>query len=183
MIKTREELEYYIKTDMSRYIARKSWLHYYFFGDESFAIRRFLKRWRKTEYYFNTLNKRNPYKVIRFILSFFIYRRMQLKYSIFLPLNVIGPGLYISHRGGGVIVNAIRVGKNFSISTGCILGMKGTKENRPIIGDNVECCIGAKVIGNVEVGDNVIIAPNSVVVKDIPAGDVVSGIPAKSIKR
>ena len=107
---------------------------------------------------------------------------MQLKYKIFLPLNTLGPGVYISHRGGGVIVNAIKVGKNFSISTGCVVGMKGVKENRPIIGDDVECCIGCKVIGRVFVGNNVIIAPNSVVVKDIPNNHIVSGIPAKTIK-
>lgn len=44
-------------------------------------------------------------------------------------------------------------------------------------------CIGSKVIGRVVIGDNVIIAPNSVVIKDVANGDIVSGVPAKSIKK
>lgn len=46
----------------------------------------------------------------------------------------------------------------------------------------MEITVGAKVIGNVSVGDNVIIAPNSVVIKDIPCNAIVSGVPAKIIK-
>lgn len=46
----------------------------------------------------------------------------------------------------------------------------------------MEIAVGAKVIGNVHVGNNVVIAPNSVVVKDVPANAIVSGIPAKIIK-
>lgn len=44
-------------------------------------------------------------------------------------------------------------------------------------------CIGSKIIGGVVIGDNVIVAPNSVVIKDIEEGDIVSGVPAKSIKK
>lgn len=63
------------------------------------------------------------------------------------------------------------------------MGNKWSNDNRPIIGDNVTCSIGAKIIGKVYIGNNVIIAPNSVVIKDVPEGDVVSGVPAKSIKK
>lgn len=126
---------------------------------------------------------RNVLKMIRFAFSFFLYRRMQLKYRILIPLNVVGPGLYIPHRFGGVIINAKSVGKNCTISSGCVLGNKRDADDRPILGDNVEVCIGAKIIGNVRIGNDVIIAPNSVVVKNVLDKDVVSGIPAKSIKR
>lgn len=47
----------------------------------------------------------------------------------------------------------------------------------------MEIALGAKIIGKVSIGNNVIIAPNSVVVKDIPDNCVVSGIPAKIIKK
>lgn len=183
MITTRKQLREYIEADMSRYKKRKNYLSYFFFGDETFAIRRFLKIWRKTEFYYNTLNKKNFFALLRFSFYFVLYRRMQLQYKLFLPLNVVGPGLYIPHRMGGVIINAIKVGSQFTISSGCIIGKKDSNENRPIIGNNVTCHIGSKVIGRVTIGDNAIIAPNSVVVKDVPAGDVVSGIPAKSIKK
>ena len=83
---------------------------------------------------------------------------------------------------GGVIINAIKVGENFTINTGCILGKKGNNDNRPTIGDNVECCIGSKIIGRVHVGDNAIVAPNSVVVKDVASNTIVSGVPAVLLK-
>ena len=118
----------------------------------------------------NTLNKKNPFKLLRFCWSFFLYRRMWDKYKLHVPLNVVGPGLYIPHRAGGVYMNAKSVGKNFIISSGCVLGAKGDADNIPSIGDNVECCIGSMIIGKVNVGSDSIIAPNSVVIKDIPGG-------------
>ena len=48
-----------------------------------------------------------------------------------------------------------------------------------IIGNNVDMTIGSKIIGGVTIGNNVIVAPNSVVVKNVPDNAVVSGIPAK----
>ena len=47
---------------------------------------------------------------------------------------------------------------------------------------NVSLCAGCKKIGKVRIGDNAVIAPNSVVVKDVPANAVVSGIPATILK-
>lgn len=48
-----------------------------------------------------------------------------------------------------------------------------------IIGDNVDLTIGSKIIGGVTIGNNVIVAPNSVVVKNVPDNAVVSGVPAR----
>ncbi len=101
MITTRKILKQYILQDKSGYHQRKSFIQYYLFGDETYAVIRFLRRLRYTEYYFNTSNKRNPFSVIRFAFSFFIYMRMLLHYKLFVPLNVCGPGLYIPHRMGG----------------------------------------------------------------------------------
>lgn len=101
MIQSKQTLKAYLQADFSRYNLRKNALIYYLFGDETFAILRFLKRLRKTEYYYNTLNKRNPFSFVRFGLSFVLYRRMQLHYKLFIPLNVVGPGIYIPHRMGG----------------------------------------------------------------------------------
>ena len=63
-----------------------------------------------------------------------------------------------------------------------VLGTKGTFDNVPTIGDNVEIALGAKVIGKVFVGNNAIVAPNSVVIKDVPENAIVSGVPAQIIK-
>ena len=64
-----------------------------------------------------------------------------------------------------------------------MVGTKQTFDNVPTIGDNVEMTVGAKIIGKVSIGNNVVIAPNSVVVKDVPDNCVVSGVPAKIIKK
>lgn len=75
------------------------------------------------------------------------------------------------------------MGAHCSVSTGVVCGNKGDDNRlRPTIGNNVQITVGAKVIGKINVGNNSIIAPNSVVVKDVANDVIVSGIPAKVIK-
>ncbi|WP_008310301.1 serine O-acetyltransferase [Leptolyngbya sp. PCC 6406] len=57
------------------------------------------------------------------------------------------------------------------------------RSGRPQIGNNVRVTAGAKVLGNIHIGDNVTIGANAVVVKDVPENCVVVGIPARIIKR
>lgn len=52
----------------------------------------------------------------------------------------------------------------------------------PTIGDNVVVYAGAKIIGGVHIGNNVIIGANAVVTKDVPDNCVVAGVPARIIK-
>ncbi len=107
-------------------------------------------------------------------------KRLGNKYRIKIPINVCGPGLKLVHLNGGIRMAAKSIGENFTISTGCIVGRN--RDKLPTLGNNVDISVGAKVIGSVIVGNNVIVAPNSVVVKDVPDNCVVSGIPAKIIK-
>lgn len=118
------------------------------------------------------------------MICFLLYRRLRLKTGIHLEVNTIGKGLYIPHYGGGIYSNVETMGNNCIISSGVVLGDKGGGKNpgRPTIGNNVEICVGAKIIGRVNVGDNVIIAPNTVVISDVPSNAVVSGVPARIIK-
>lgn len=182
MILTKKELKDAIKQDADRYGRRKFPLLGWFLGDETYGTLLFLKRLRKTEYYLNNSKKNILYK-IPFYISFILYRRLWDHYKLHVPLNVVAPGLYIPHRAGGVYINASYVGSHFTISSGCVLGAKGDKKAIPYVGDNVECCIGAKVIGLVKIGNNSIIAPNSVVIKDVPNDSIVSGVPALVIKQ
>lgn len=84
--------------------------------------------------------------------------------------------------GGGIVVNCKSMGNYCAINCGVLLGNKHTQDEIPIIGDNVDMTTGCKILGNVKVGNNALIAPNSVVVKDVPENAIVSGIPAKILK-
>ena len=75
-----------------------------------------------------------------------------------------------------------KIGKNCIIGSCVTIGGKSGWYEVPVIGDNVEIHSGAKIIGPVRIGNNVIIGANAVVTKDIPDNCVVAGIPAKIIK-
>ncbi|NCR99207.1 MAG: transferase hexapeptide family protein [Microcystis aeruginosa Ma_MB_F_20061100_S19] len=65
--------------------------------------------------------------------------------------------------------------------TKSVFGYKD-KSGRPKIGNNVRITAGAKVLGNITIGDNVTVGANSVLVKDVPPNCVVVGIPARIVK-
>lgn len=73
------------------------------------------------------------------------------------------------------------MGNYCSINSGVVVGNKRAND-LAVIGDNVGLGIGCKVIGNVHIGNNVFIAPNAVVTKDVPDNVIVGGVPARIIK-
>jgi serine O-acetyltransferase len=86
----------------------------------------------------------------------------------------IGPGFIIKH-GRASSVSARKIGKNCMIFQHVTIGH--IKEfAKPTLGDNVTVFAGAKVLGNVKVGDNSIVGANAVVVKDVPANCTVVGV-------
>lgn len=68
-----------------------------------------------------------------------------------------------------------------TVNAGVVVGNK-RKGELAIIGDNVDLTIGSKIIGKIRIGNNVVVAPNSVVIKDVPDNAIVSGIPAQILK-
>ena len=111
-------------------------------------------------------------------------RRIGIRYNILIPPNVCGYGLKIGHLagGGGVLLNAKKIGNYCGFNSGVLIGNKGGQENRPEIGDNVSFGPGAKAIGGITIGSNSFVAANAVVVKDVPANSIVGGVPAQIIK-
>lgn len=108
-------------------------------------------------------------------------RRLSWKLGFQFVEGVFGPGVHI-YAYGTIIVNpGARIGKNCIIYPGVTIGGRAF-DGCPVIGDNVFIGLGAKVIGKVNVGNNVIIAPNAVVTHDVPDNAIVGGIPAKIIK-
>ena len=183
MIETRKDLHFYLREDAKRNGFAKGYLYYLFCllcRSENALAYHYLRVLRHCEYY---SNKRN----IFYKLAYFYYslRRIQLgsKYHIQIPLNKVGYGLRIIHLsgGGGCLLNVNKIGNYCGLNSGVLLGDNG-KDAVPIIGDHVAFGPGAKAFGSVTIGNNVFVAPNAVVTKDVPDNCIVGGVPAKIIK-
>jgi serine O-acetyltransferase len=93
----------------------------------------------------------------------------------------IGSGLYIQH-GFATIITAKSIGSNCWINQQVTVGFSSKNES-PVIEDNVIINAGAKVIGGVVVGKNSVVGANAVVVKNVPSDCVVAGVPARIIRQ
>lgn len=108
--------------------------------------------------------------------------RLSVKTGFQIPPNVIGPGMTIWHWGTIIINEKTRIGKGVTLNPLVVIGHKVPGGGCPVIGDNCFIGTGAKIFGNIRIGNNVTIAPNAVVVKDVPDNMAVGGVPAKPIK-
>lgn len=178
MIKNKTDYKYYLSEDLKRY--RFRFIDRFLFN-ESYHTVKYLKALRRLEYLTNI--QKNIFQKAEYVYAFWNFKRLCFKYKMKISVNTCGPGLYIPHIGFIRVAPKARVGKHCIIAPGVVIGTKNSPYNTATIGDNVEMALGAKIIGKVTIGDNVIIAPNSVVVKDIPDNCVVSGVPAKVIKK
>lgn len=189
MITSKVILKEYISADKSRnmvncsriYLLIEPFLSLFGVVRESFYVRKYLLVLRKLEYYTNVRTHFGGGYLMRIYYTI-KWKRLSNKYGIYIHPNTVGKGLYIPHFNGGIQLNCISMGDFCSVSSGVVVGNKGSQDNRAIIGNNVGLTIGCKVIGKVVLGNNVIVAPNSVVIKDVPTNAVVSGVPAKIIK-
>lgn len=96
----------------------------------------------------------------------------------------IGPGCYLPHPNGTVI-GAHSIGSGALIYQQVTLGARTPRVDqggRPKIGNNVILGAGAKVLGEIIVGDDSIVGPNSVVLESLPARVTALGVPAVIIK-
>lgn len=92
----------------------------------------------------------------------------------------IGGGL-VFHHAFATIISASEIGENCHIFQQVTIGNGRT--GIPKLGNNVRIYAGAKIFGNITIGDDVLIGANSVVTKDVPSHSVIAGIPAKVIKK
>ena len=99
------------------------------------------------------------------------------------PATRLGVGLMLDHGTGIVIGETAVVGDNCSILQNVTLGGNGKDkgDRHPKIGDNVLLAAGAKVLGNIRVGNCSKVAAGSVVLKDVPPNKTVAGVPAKVV--
>lgn len=98
----------------------------------------------------------------------------QMFMGIFIsPDAEIGPGLVI-HTPCQIFVSPTKIGSNCTLSMGTLI-MAGCRS----VGDNVYFSAGCKIVGPVKIGNNVVIAANSVVITDVPDNITIMGVPAR----
>ena len=100
------------------------------------------------------------------------------------PAAKIGRGLFIDHGMGVVIGETAVVGTDVTLFQGVTLGGTGKQRGKrhPNIGNRVVVGAGAKVLGNITVGDDSMIGANAVVVRDVPPHSTVVGVPGHVTK-
>lgn len=95
------------------------------------------------------------------------------------PGAQIGRGFFIDHGMGVVIGETTQIGDGVTLYQGVTLGGTGKERGKrhPTIGNNVLISVGAKVLGAIEIGDNVKIGAGSVVLRPVPPNSTVVGVP------
>jgi serine acetyltransferase len=97
--------------------------------------------------------------------------------ALFITCGNIGPGLMLMH-GFATIITARKIGMDCQISQQVTIGYDD-RGAPPVIGDRVRIGANSVVLGPIALGDDAVIGAGAVVVRDVPAGAVVGGVPAR----
>jgi serine O-acetyltransferase len=119
-------------------------------------------------------------------LALFFQNRMSSEFGVDIhPAARLGHGIMLDHATGLVIGETAVVGNNVSILQSVTLGGTGKDEGdrHPKIGNGVLISAGAKILGNIHVGDGAKVGAGSVVLDEVPPHTTVAGVPAKIVGR
>lgn len=169
MITRKEEMLTYLEAEKMIYKPSVLWRAGVFERD---ILYKFCWTLRHLEYHKNCKHK------IRYLVYKFMLAQMQNKYALHIPPNVCGKGLSIAHVGPIIINDKARIGDNLRIHVGVTIGANGG--GAPVLGNNIYCGSGAKLIGEITIADSCRIGANAVVNKsfEVEASTIV-GIPAE----
>ena len=158
MIENKKDLKETLRIERAKYVPAKvydrivSFLCY----NKEVPIWKYQKLLRKTEYHYN--NKRRS---LWHSLNYLFYRRRKnrlgSKLGIEIWENSFAEGMQIHHSGNIVVNGMARIGKNCQLHGSNCIGNDGKSLDAPVIGDNVEIGVGAKIIGGIRIADNIII--------------------------
>lgn len=133
---------------------------------------------RRLLYYFRR-SQATRFKPLQ-LLWRFLYRTVASRRGIEISYQTnVGGGLYLGHVYNITINPSAKIGRNCNIHKGVVIGQTNRGKNKgvPTIGNEVWIGINAAIVGNITIGDDVLIAPNSFVNVDIPSHSVVYGNP------
>jgi serine O-acetyltransferase len=121
-------------------------------------------------------------------IALHILKRIFLMYGVHIGYHAeIDYGFFMPHPTGVVIGEYVKIGKNCKIYQQVTIGAKSIEEtgtrDYPCLGDNIIVYPGARIIGGIHIGNNVVIGPNAVVIKDVPDNSVAVGVPARITKK
>lgn len=173
MIDTKRRLKEVLAIEAEIY--RKKW--YYDLPvrmTEQQVLYQHAKYLRYAEYAFNTKKKTRHWHLFKLL-------RIQTRYGISIPLNVVDEGFEIVHLGSVIINAKSHIGKYCKVHPGVCIG--ANHDQAPMIGEYVYMGPGAKIFGDIEVADQVQIGANAVVTKSCDEkGAVLVGVPAKIVR-
>lgn len=169
-IRGKDDLRFFVRADLAA--SRLSgWRWYY---PVTHRIAYFQRLLRRTEYW--EACRRDPLGRIMSAWLRLRCQRLGERFGYEVPRFAFGPGLSIAHFGTVTVNPAARIGRNCRLHP-CTIGEVDGRS--PVLGDNVHIGPGARILGPVTIGDGAVIAANAVVVKDVPAGVTVGGVPAR----
>lgn len=153
------------------------------------GIKGFLKGLRiprfRYMYIFRKISESKKYSP-KWLFFTLLKTRYTYKYGFQIPSTTeIGEGFYIGHFGTVVINCRAKIGKNCNVAHGVTIGQanRGKHKGYPTIGNKVWIGTGSVIVGNIQIGSNVLIAPNSFVNVDIPDNSLVFGNPCKIVSK
>ena len=178
MIKNRQDLKKYINVEIKLYFkSKKDYIHLMLLKDHYYEIWKFVRALRHMEFHQNTGHK----------LRYYLWQRKKNKLGARLGLtiwpNTCESGLMIWHYGSVIINGHSKIGKNCKFHGMNCIGNKGNiGDVAPIIGNNVDIGIGAVIIGDVQLADDIKVGANAVVTKScLTKGAILVGVPAHEI--
>jgi len=117
--------------------------------------------------------------VIGRLLRRWLWARTSVRYGSELAISTyIGGGLYVPHPYG-IVVGHGRIGRNVTLLQDVTIGnLKGVDGQGTIVSDGCYIGAGAKILGDIALGEHAVIGANSVVRIDVPAGAIAAGVPA-----
>ena len=121
--------------------------------------------------------------ILRKFLSFvyrILFKLVQILTGVELPCEAeVGDNFTIDHFGGIIVSGFAKLGNNCRIRDGVVIGLRRIDDKRaPVVGNNVDIGSGAKLLGAIRIGNNVLIGANAVVLCNVPDDCIAVGVPA-----